>query len=1434
MARTRFFALLLTLSMVLSLSNFGLAAQPGETADPAPAETAAAIPEEESPDLGTETDVPAPASTEDDAQEGPSKEAEAAAPGDGPAEKSAPAEGAERLSVDEEEPAPGETEEPALAALSEGGADGAGTQDDPYLIKTEEDLLAVGNAPAAFYRLENDISLTAESWTPIGLSTPFSGVFDGNGHTVSGLRVSDASYRYTGLFGQVTGTIKNLTVEGSVSGSNYAGILVGYDKGAITNCFTSGTAQNTGSGLTGGLVGWSITTISACGSTATVTGKSGDTGGLIGESGSRLLNCYARGDVNGGSGSTGGLVGVNMSFIRNCYATGRVTTTSSNKGGLVGINGSNLTAVITSAYYNSDTSTATDTGKGTPATTAEMKTRSTYNDWDFDKVWGMDATINDGYPYLQANPPGSQPSTTVSVTGVSLDRTALTLHVHETAALTATVQPADASNPAVTWESSAPAVATVDKGVVTAVSSGTATITVTTKDGGKTATCEVTVKSVVHTVSISPDYSLELGKTMDLSALDTVQKYSGKGTWTWKLGDPTVASVTAEGIVTGLKLGTTTLSGSLEYSDATTDYQVQYSLTLHVVEPVIPINSVALDRDHLDLHPGDTDSLTATFTPANATVDEKTWTSSDERVVTVSDTGVVTAVGVGEATITFQATYYRSQGFTGVSQSEVVECTVTVTEASAAKELTQITITGPSNTKNLQGLPLDVTGLVVTAHYSDGTASEVTDYTLSGYDADRLGKQTITVEYETVSAQFQIEVVEKAVSGITITGKPDKLVYAYGEELDTTGLVVTAQYNDGSSQTIASGYTVTGYDKTVSGSQSVTVSYQGFTAGFTVTVGEKPATGSVAKPMFSIESFLGGKRVTLTAPEGAIYYTLDGSAPTAASTKYTGPIELTATATVKAIAVLGGVSSNVTSARITVSQVAAPVASPVGGTVDPGTIVTLRSDTVGAAIYYTTDGSTPSPASPASVKYTGAVLIQSNLTLKAVAVKDGYVGSAVTEETYKVPEPPADEVIIALGAVTVPAGNTASVPVYLFPASDAPISSFRFTVTFDQNQFDSGVTITPAEGVDASELFSATNGGKVTLMYNGETPLQGGEICTVNLTTLASLAPDTLCPVQVQTEKATVSVEGFERVTLRTADAGITITESQLATESLLTSLPDGSMETSISIYNDETESQTQLTSANLYLVVYDRNGRMVSADHWTVDLTDPMLLFTQTLRIPDGVEVGSIKVMLLSDEMTPLMCVNDIFAASLRPVSIVKKPVIYLYPEAELEASVDLDFQGELTCTYPAYHDGWQVTAAPDGTLTDQKGLTYGYLYWEGESRIDYDFSQGFCVAGQDTAAFLEQALPQLGLNRKEANDFITYWLPEMQNNPYNLISFQGAAYTDAAKLTVTPAPDTMIRVFMAWKPLDQACQIAPQTLSAPARTGFTVVEWGGAEAGV
>ena len=179
----------------------------------------------------------------------------------------------------------------------------------------------------------------------------------------------------------------------------------------------------------------------------------------------------------------------------------------------------------------------------------------------------------------------------------------------------------------------------------------------------------------------------------------------------------------------------------------------------------------------------------------------------------------------------------------------------------------------------------------------------------------------------------------------------------------------------------------------------------------------------------------------------------------------------------------------------------------------------------------------------------------------------------------------------------------------------------------------------------------------------------------------------------------------------------------------------------------------------------------------------------------------------------------------------VMLKPIIYLYPEKTQEIEVQLDYDGELTHTYPKYTGGWKVTANPDGTLFDAKNQEYYALYWEGKPNKDYTINEGFVVPGEQTIDFLENSLSKLGLNRKEANEFIIYWLPKMENNAYNLIHFSTTQYEEMAKLNITPTPETLIRVMMVFKPLDNPIKIKKQNLNSMSikRKGFTVVEWGG-----
>lgn len=179
-------------------------------------------------------------------------------------------------------------------------------------------------------------------------------------------------------------------------------------------------------------------------------------------------------------------------------------------------------------------------------------------------------------------------------------------------------------------------------------------------------------------------------------------------------------------------------------------------------------------------------------------------------------------------------------------------------------------------------------------------------------------------------------------------------------------------------------------------------------------------------------------------------------------------------------------------------------------------------------------------------------------------------------------------------------------------------------------------------------------------------------------------------------------------------------------------------------------------------------------------------------------------------------------------------KPVIYLYPEEETDVHVELELKNAvLSTTYPKYNNGWDVTAYPDGSILNKSdGTHHNYLFWDAvDDKTRYDFNKGFCVPGYATEKFLKDKLTCMGLTEQEMNEFIVYWLPRMEHNAYNLISFQNDAYTENAVLNISPTPDSICRVFMAYIPMDNMVDIEPQQLNGFDRIGFTAVEWGGCE---
>jgi len=177
-----------------------------------------------------------------------------------------------------------------------------------------------------------------------------------------------------------------------------------------------------------------------------------------------------------------------------------------------------------------------------------------------------------------------------------------------------------------------------------------------------------------------------------------------------------------------------------------------------------------------------------------------------------------------------------------------------------------------------------------------------------------------------------------------------------------------------------------------------------------------------------------------------------------------------------------------------------------------------------------------------------------------------------------------------------------------------------------------------------------------------------------------------------------------------------------------------------------------------------------------------------------------------------------------------IKKPIIYIYPTTESETNIKLWTPENLSHTYPKYNsENWRnVIAQPNGDLEDIDTWRKLYaLYREGKSDNETNFDEWFIVAWKDIIPFLEEKLTILWLNEREAEEFIVYWLPQMEDNKRNLIRFESIdEQNENMPLNITPTPDTIIRVMMDWKAIDEPIDIPEQQLTTPKRNGFTVVE--------
>ena len=373
----------------------------------------------------------------------------------------------------------------------------------------------------------------------------------------------------------------------------------------------------------------------------------------------------------------------------------------------------------------------------------------------------------------------------IEVTSVTLNKTELVLAEGDSETLTATVKPDDATEKTVTWSSSNATVASVDaNGKVMAVKEGKATITA--KAGEKSATCSVTVNKKIIAVTSVTLNKTELSLTEgDFETLTATVKPDGATdkTVTWSSSDASVASVDANGRVTALKEGKATITAKAGEKSAT--------CAVSVSRKVIEVTSVTLNKAELTLTEGDSETLSATVKPDDATDKTVMWSSSDASVASVNANGKVTALKEGKATITAKAGEKSATCAVNVSRKVIDVTSVTMNKA-------ELTLTeGDSETLTATVKPDDATDKTVTWTSSDANVASVDAY--GKVTAVKEGHATITAKAGEISASCSVTVNKKVIPVTAVVLNKTQLKLTEG---DNETLIATVKPDDATNKIV--------------------------------------------------------------------------------------------------------------------------------------------------------------------------------------------------------------------------------------------------------------------------------------------------------------------------------------------------------------------------------------------------------------------------------------------------------------------------------------------------------------------------------------------------------------------------------------------------------------------------------------------------------
>ena len=775
-------------------------------------------------------------------------------------------------------------------------------------IYTIADLYNIRDNLSANYILMNDIDLTeatasggdwdfdGRGWNPIGsdnvyAGNEFTGEFDGNGHSINGMRISISSSSmpsgysnslYAGLFAKSAGYVHDLNMENVdiyiydnlSSTAWYAGAVCGNNGGEISNCSSSGRISVPYfDDYIGGITGYNKGNITECFNIAEVVeGKrAGGITGYNSNSGS-VMNCYNAGIIHSNSDSSyhnesaGGITGYNAGAIENCYNSGLIKGSRDKYAIAYNYNGS-----IVNSYYL--------VNSGTGATNcvslseAQMKATASFRGFDFENVWVLNEFANHPYPQLKNNI--QDMSESASLVSIIAPPIKTTYYVGDTLDLTDGIVK-------VVYVSGKEEIKNITADMLSGFDMNTAgEQDVVVSIAGAIDTYKIIVKErpVVESISISaqPNKSVfAVGTEFDFTGAKAFVTYVG--------GETETVSLTTNN-TTGYNInhvGKQTVVFTLGDKSASFEVEVVGVEIEKIILTSLPDKLELIEGQELDLTgmvvtavmnngfenviaegytvsgysnvPGNYEitityrDKTATFNVTvvnkklvslgiNSLPDKLEYVSGQE--FNAKGMQIIATYDNGDIVI---AEEYTVSGFDSVPGIKNViisldDKSVSFPVKVIARVITEFKLVSlPSKIDYIEFDSFDSTGMKVEATYNDGITEEVKDYTITGFSSNP-GKHTIIVAYKGFTESFDINVTPRVIVDIKVKA-PNKVAYYLGEAFDAEGLVVTACYNNGHEVTVDD-YQIAGFDSSAPGAKTITVTYGGFSRNFAVAVQER-------------------------------------------------------------------------------------------------------------------------------------------------------------------------------------------------------------------------------------------------------------------------------------------------------------------------------------------------------------------------------------------------------------------------------------------------------------------------------------------------------------------------------------------------------------------------------------------------------------------